>query len=133
MGRMTEVRFRDFSRAPREIGFSADGEEYQVRSAIPPETLQEMAALMKAVRDDPLGSLDAIMRIALEDESAERMCARLRKGHPNPLDIVQAGEICTWMVEQFAQRPTGPSASSSDGSATGGDGTTSTDGQPVAA
>lgn len=125
---MTEVRFRDFSRKPRQIGFSADGEDYQVREAIAPEALQEIATYMKTMREDPLASLEAVMTIALDDDSAARLCARLRKGHPNPLDITQAAEICTWMVEQFTQRPTVPSESSSTGSQTGGDGTISTDG-----
>jgi len=130
---MTEVRFRDFSRTPREINFDADGEHYEGVPAVAPEVLQEMLAALKTVKDDPVGSLKLVWELVLVPESAERITARLKRGHPNPLDIGQAIEICKWLTEEYAQRPTQPSITSSNGSATEPAGTTSTDGQPTEA
>lgn len=124
---------RDFSRAPREIRFTADGEQYDCLPALAPETLQEMLAALKTVRDDTVGALKSVLEMVLTPESAARMVPRLYKAHANPIDVNQAIDICRWLAEQYSERPTQPSISSSDGSATGADGTTSTDGQPAAA
>lgn len=130
---MTEVRFRDFSRKPRDMYFDADGERYYCLPAVAPEVLQEMVTSLRAVKDDPVGALKQVFELVLVEESAVRIVARLKKGHPNPIDIMQAVDICEWLTEEFAQRPTRPSTSSSDGSATEPAGITSTDGQLIEA
>jgi hypothetical protein len=130
---MTEVRFRDFSRTPRDVSFDADGEHYTCVPAVAPEVLQEMLTALKGVKEDPVGSLKMVMELVLVPDSAERIIARLKRGHPNPLDIGQAVEICKWLTEEYAQRPTQPPSSSSNGSAIEPAGITSTAGQPIAA
>jgi len=130
---MTEVRFRDFSRKPREISFDADGEHYDCVSAVAPEVLQEMLGALKAVKDDPVGALKVVWELVLVPEAAERIIARLKRGHPNPIDVAQAVDICMWLTEEYAKRPTQPSISSSNGSATEPAGITSTAGRPIEA
>jgi hypothetical protein len=130
---MTEVRFRDFSRKPREVYFSADGERYDCVQAVAPEVLQEMVVSLRTVKENPVDALKQVFELVLVEESAQRIIARLKRGHPNPLDIMQAVDICQWLTEEYAQRPTLPSTSSTDGSATVIDGTISTDGQPTEA
>lgn len=130
---MTEVRFRDFSRKPRDISFDADGEHYAGVPAVAPEVLQEMLGALKEVKDDPVGSLKKVWELVLVPESAERIIARLKKGHPNPLDIGQAIDIVKWLTEEYAQRPTQPPTSSSNGSATEPAGITSTAGPAIEA
>lgn len=130
---MTEVRFRDFSRAPREMYFTADGERYDCLPAVAPEVLQDMLGALRNVKDDPLGALKLIWELVLVPEAAERLIPRLRRGHPNPLDIGQAVDICKWLTEEYAQRPTQPPTSSSNGSATASAGITSTAGPAIEA
>lgn len=130
---MTEVRFRDFSRKPREIFFTADGERYDCLPAVAPEVLQDMLGALRNVKDDPLGALKLVWELVLVPEAAERIIPRLRRGHANPLDIGQAIDICKWLTEEYAQRPTQPPTSSSNGSATEPVGITSTAGPAIEA
>lgn len=124
---MSEIRTRDFSRSPREIGFSADGETYTCLSAVPPVVLQDIMKLIEGI-DADVTKIDDIFELVMIESEAARIKARLAAGHANPIDIHQAAEIATFLVEQYAQRPTMPSEVSTSGSRAEKNGSSSTDG-----
>lgn len=131
------VRTRDFSRRVSEIDFTADGERHVCRPALPPESVQELLALVRHenIKTD-LTVMLKIFDIIMEPEEATKIAERFKKTSKNPLGLPQVLDIVTWLVEEYTSRPTTPSASSSTGSQTEPEavdaGTTSTDGAPLA-
>jgi hypothetical protein len=125
---MTEIRTRDFSRAPRKLEFSADGETYECHSAVPPVVLQEMLTLSQQHLEEDFSRIADFFDLAAPEDVAARIRARLTPGHKNPLDLYQSIQIVVWLIEEYGQRPTTPSVTSTGGSQTGDNGTSSTDG-----
>lgn len=125
---MTEIRTRDFSRAPRELEFTADGETYKCFSAVPPVTLQEMLTLSNERMEKDYGTIAEFFDLCTAPDVASRIRARLTPGVENPIDLYQAIDIAIWLIQEYAQRPLKSSVSSTDGSRTDSDGKSSTDG-----
>lgn len=125
---MTEIRTRDFSRAPRKLEFSADGETYECFSAVVPVTLQEMLKLSQEHLEEDFSRIADFFDMCATPEVAGRIRARLTPGNPLPLDLYQSIQIVVWLIEEYGQRPTMPSVTSTDGSQTGENGISSTDG-----
>lgn len=113
----TETRTRDFSRRHRELDFTADGEKHICLPALPPESVQELLAL---VRDEniktDLGVSMRIFDIVMIESEAVKLHARLTKASSNPLGLPQVLDIIEWLIEEYTSRPTAPSATSSTGS-----------------
>lgn len=125
---MTEIRTRDFSRTPRKLEFSADGETYECHPAVPPVVLQEMLDLSQGQMESDFTKIADFFDLAAPEAVASRIRARLTPGHDNPIDLYQAISIVVWLIEEYGQRPTTPSETSTDGSRMGDNGTSSTDG-----
>lgn len=128
---MAEVRMRDFSTAPRELAFKAEEDVFQCYTELAPESLQEALGLIPIMQSDFKRTAD-FFELMMAPEPAARMRARLTPG-PNAIGLPRALAIATWLIEEHSARPTMPSVDSFDGSQTGADGSSSTDGvQPAA-
>ena len=114
-----EVRTRDFSRRHRQLDFTADGEKHIALPALPPESVQELVALMKHpdLKTD-MNVVSGIFDIVMTPVEAEKVKARLTKDSKNVLGFTQMIDIVTWLAEEYTQRPTPPSATSLPGSQT---------------
>lgn len=128
---MTQTRLRDFSRVPRPLEFDADGDHFVCHPHVPPETLQDMLNLVPEMQED-FGRIGDFFTLAMPGPSATLMNLRLNSV-TNPITLMQALDIATWLIEAHSQRPTLPSASSTSGLQTEPTGIDSTDGAPQAA
>ena len=125
---MTEVRMRDFSRKVRELGFTADGETYTCLPAIPPVSLQEILRLVRGRMHEDWATAGEFFDIVMDEGEAARIKKRLDPDNGSPLDLHQILDIAKWLIAEHSQRPTTPSATSSDGLQTEETGISSTDG-----
>lgn len=107
---MTEVRMRDFSASPRELEFTADGETYQCHSEVTPDVLQEILTLTRGRLQEDFGTLVEAFELVMLPEVAQTFTPRLHKGHPKPIGMGRAAAILAWLIEEYSQRPTEPSA-----------------------
>jgi hypothetical protein len=130
---MAETKTRDFSRRAASLEFTADGESYVPRPALPPESLQEVLELVrdKKIRED-FTILDQIFDIFMMPSEAEKIKKRFKKDSDNPLGLGQIMDITMWLIEEYSQRPIEPSSGSSSSSSAETDetGTSSTAGVP---
>lgn len=110
---MPEIRMRDFSRTPRALEFDADGDHFVCYSDVPPTVLQDMLNLVDPMRHD-FGLVAEFFDLAMPKASADLARKRLNSAE-NPLSLVQALEIATWLIEEHSQRPLAQSENSSDG------------------
>jgi hypothetical protein len=126
---------RDFSGRSKDIVFTADGDTFYAVPRIATMLFTDLVARINATRngaeneETQMEAVISFFDVALTDESAELMQTRL-SDKKNPIDMGQALDIIGWLIEQYGGRPTPPSQSSSDGSATEATGTSSTDGAP---
>jgi hypothetical protein len=123
---MTSVRTRDFSRAPRELEFSADGDTFTCRPAIAPAALQELVELTRTIGTE-FGRVGEVFDIIMDAPNAAKAKARA-ENRDKPLDLYQILAVLGWLVEEYGQRPLEQSETSSSGSQTADSGTPSTDG-----
>src|SRR5262245_13680469 len=141
---MTEpaVRFRDFTpdNAPTPITFRVAPDEYTAFGGISVPILQELGTALKGIGDDTPEGGDVFAGIATKIETllkvfdtmmapdeAARWRARVYD-KKSPVDFRVVLSITQWLMEQYTNRPTGPSSTSSDGSPTDDGGQPSTAG-----
>jgi hypothetical protein len=122
---------KDFSRKnpPRE--FTADGDTFYCTPGVAAMLIGDIVVNINTTEalNEKMRFVEEFFNATLLDDSFELMKERLRS-KTNPIDIAQAMDIIGWLVEELGQRPTKPSSSSSDGSATEETGTSSTAGVP---
>lgn len=111
---MTQVKTRDFSRKSSGVEFTADGFTHVCRPALAPEVMQDVVALTrdKKITED-FGIVEQIFAQLMFPADFEKIQPRFRREHTNPLGLAQVLEIIEWLVEEYAQRPTEPSVTSS--------------------
>jgi len=117
---------KDFSRKKNLEPFTADGDTF---TPVPGAAAMLVGGIVGQIQgaatlDEKMLAIGEFFDVMLTDESAKLMQDRLRS-KTNPLDINQALEIIEYLTEEIGARPTVPSSSSSDGSATGETGTSS--------
>lgn len=122
----SEVRMRDFTKAPRKLAFKAENDVFDCYDEIDPASLQEAIKLIEVMQGDFARTADFFDRM-MDAENAKRFRARMAPG-PDAIGLHRALAIATWLVEEHAQRPTMPSVDSIEASQTGTSGTSSTDG-----
>lgn len=132
---------RDFSAPQRDTRFKiknrAGGYDYfEGINDLPAMLLVEFAAAMDAASEAEVAKQPEIFadlfRLILNDESITVFLARMRD-RDNPISLTQVTDILPWLMEKYGMRPTGPSESSSDGSAPPASGTSSTASSPATA
>jgi hypothetical protein len=122
---------KDFSRKNQPREFTADGDTFHCTPGIAAMLIGDMVAKIQAAEslEAKMTSIEDFFNVTLDDASFELMKKRLRN-KMNPIDLSQAMDIISWLTEEMGERPTKPSSSSSDGSATEETGTSSTAGVP---
>ena len=127
---MQPTPVRDFSGRTKSIQFTADGDTFYGVPRVATFLLTDIVAQVNAATtlDEKVAYVTTFFKTCLTDESAELITTRMRDKH-NPIDLPQAMDIVSYLVEVYGDRPTQPSESSSAGSTTE-TGTTSTDGAP---
>jgi hypothetical protein len=125
-----DVRFRDFSKKRRPVYFmlngpTPEGERFDCYPALALPSLQEIALISgNMTAENATESFVEFFKVVLQPESAERIEAKLND-RLYPLEIEQANEIMTWLMEVYGLRPSQPSSDSSAGSPTDDAGTPS--------
>lgn len=125
-----DVRFKDFSKKRQPIyfildGVTPEGERFDCYPALALPSLQEIALIAGNMTQETITeSFTEFFAVVLQPESAARMESKL-KDRQNPLEVEQANEIMSWLMEVYGLRPSQPSSGSSDGSPTGDVGTLS--------
>jgi hypothetical protein len=125
---------RDFSRKRKRLDFTIDSDTFEAASVLPADVFAQFVTLYNdRVNVDTiaeqLGLLKQALELALLPESWQRFSARLAdKAHP--IDDDQMSDVMLWLLEEYGMRPTQPSPSSSDGSASPESGTPSTESTP---
>lgn len=124
---------RDFSAAKKVVQFTADGDTFYGVPRVATMLFANVVTKINTTSDNDLATkIEAVTEffdICLIDESANLIKSRLRD-KKNPIDVPQALDIVAYLAEAYGARPTPPSSSSSDGSATEETGTSSTAGAP---
>lgn len=125
-----DVRFRDFSKKRKPIFFILDspnpeGERFDCYPALALPSLQEISLIAgDMTQEKVLESFSAFFKVVLQPDSAERMEKKLYD-RLNPLEVEQANDIMSWLMEEYGLRPSKPSSDSSAGSPTDDAGTPS--------
>lgn len=124
---------RDFSRKRERLVFRIDDDVFEAAAALPGNTLAQFATRFSNVESVPLDQqlkvfADALGLVLLPESNA-RFQKRL-DDLQNPIELEQASDVITWLLEHYGLRPTEPSSDSSTGPASPASGTNSTDGQP---
>lgn len=124
------ARFKKFSGGTKisdfpPLEFDLNEEHFKCKPAIQGSVLLEF--VRDAAGDDGADSAKALYNF-LESAMDEEEYKRLQEVLHNPdvmIDITLIGEIVSWLVEEYSERPTTPPEDSSNGQLTSG--TTSTD------
>jgi hypothetical protein len=111
---MSQIKTRDFSRTSSGVQFTADGYTHICRPALAPEVMQDVVALTrdKKITED-FGIVEEIFKQLMSPANFSEIQPRFRRDHENPLGLAQILEIIEWLIEEYAQRPTTPPATSS--------------------
>lgn len=132
-----EVVFKDFSKQRKRVVFRLGGQEFEALPALPVPVTQRLVQTAQSLKGSEADekALDAVMGIfgeILRPESAARFSALLNNPDTDAeiVDLTDAMDVMTWLMEVFGKRPTLESSDSSNGLPTGTDGTISTAGVP---
>jgi hypothetical protein len=122
---------KDFTRKRKRLTFTIDDDTFEAAPVLPADVFAQFVTLYNdRVQVDTmveqLGMLKQALELALLHESWQRFSARLADKH-NPIDDDQLSDVIMWLLEEYGLRPTQPSPSSSDGSASPESGTPSTE------
>ena len=124
---------KDFSRPHRQLQFRIDDDLFEAARALPGKTLARFATRFadvdKAPADKQLDVFTEALGMVLLPESNARFQKRL-DDLEKPIELEQASDVITWLLEEYGLRPTQPSQPSSTGPASPASGTSSTDAQP---
>ncbi|WP_460071071.1 hypothetical protein [Streptomyces sp. YKOK-I1] len=124
---------RDFTRKRDRLLFRIDDDLFEAAAALPGNTLARFASrfsdIEKTSVDQQLGIFIDVLAMVLLPESAARFNKRL-DDLAQPIELEQASDVITWLLEAYGLRPTEPSSPSSDGPPSPESGTSSTDAPP---
>ena len=120
---------KDFSRPHRQLQFRIDDDLFEAARALPGKTLARFAARFadvdKAPVDKQLDVFTEALGMVLLPESNTRFQKRL-DDLEQPIELEQASDVITWLLEEYGLRPTEPSSESSSGPSSPASGTNST-------
>lgn len=123
---------RDFTRKRKRLVFRIDDDVFEAASALPGKTLGAFATRFANIEKIPVAQqLDVFaeaLGLVLLPESNARFQKRLDDLN-NPIELEQASDVVTWLMEEYGHRPTQPSSPSSTGQPSPASGTSSTDAQ----
>lgn len=123
---------KDFSRPHRQLQFRIDDDLFEAARALPGKTLARFAARFADIEKTPLTQqLDVFaeaLGMVLLPESNARFQKRL-DDLEQPIELEQASDVITWLLEEYGLRPTEPSSESSSGPSSPASGTNSTGAQ----
>lgn len=123
---------KDFSRKRERLVFRIDDDVFEAATALPGKTLSRFATRFTDIEKTPFDKqldvfADALAMVLLP-ESNSRFQKRL-DDLENPIELEQASDVITWLLEHYGLRPTEPSSDSSTGPVSPASGTNSTDAQ----
>lgn len=121
---------KDFSRKRERLVFRIDDDIFEAATALPGKTLSRFATRFADIEKTPFDKqldvfADALGMVLLPESNA-RFQKRL-DDLENPIELEQASDVITWLLERYGLRPTEPSSDSSTGPASPVSGTSSTD------
>ena len=123
---------KDFSRQRKRLQFRIDDDLFEPARALPGKTLTRFAARFadvdKAPVDKQLDVFTEALGMVLLPESNARFQKRL-DDLEQPIELEQASDVITWLLEEYGLRPTEPSSDSSSGLPSPASGTNSTGAQ----
>ena len=124
---------KDFSRKRERLIFRIDDDIFEAATALPGKTLSRFATRFADIEKTPFDKqldvfADALGMVLLPESNA-RFQKRL-DDLENPIELEQASDVITWLLERYGLRPTEPSSDSSTGPTSPASGTNSTDAQP---
>lgn len=127
---------KDFSRKRERLVFRIDDDIFEAATALPGKTLARFATRFADIEKTPFDKqLDVFadaLGLVLLPESNARFQKRL-DDLQNPIELEQASDVITWLLEHYGLRPTEPSSDSSTGPQSPASGTSSTDAPPLQA
>lgn len=125
---------KDFSRKRERLVFRIDADIFEAATALPGKTLARFASRFADIEKTPFDKqLDVFadaLGLVLLPESNARFQKRL-DDLENPIELEQASDVITWLLEHYGLRPTEPSSDSSAGPVSPASGTSSTDAPPL--
>lgn len=133
----TDVAFKDFTKAKKQVRFRIDVDVFEAPSVLPIPVLQQLAGSADALKAggassaETLDQVIGIFDIILLDASAAKLRERIAS-KDNPVDLEQLMDIMLWLLEVYGLRPTQESSDSSAGLPTETSGTPSAAGAPSA-
>ncbi|MEV4227242.1 hypothetical protein AB0J81_09060 [Streptomyces bobili] len=121
---------KDFSRPHRQLQFRIDDDLFEAARALPGKTLARFAARFsdideKTPVDKQLDVFTEALGMVLLPESNACFQKRL-DDLEKPIELEQASDVITWLLEEYGLRPTEPSSESSSGLPGPASGTNST-------
>jgi hypothetical protein len=121
---------KDFSRPRDRLQFTIDGDVFEAAPALPGKTLTEFAKRFSDIAETDLSDrldifADALGMVLLPDSNA--VFQKRFEDLANPIQLEQASDVITWLLEQYGLRPTRPSSPSPTGPPNPEPGTSSTD------
>ena len=123
---------KDFSRPHRQLQFRIDDDLFEAARALPGNTLARFAGrfadIEKTSVDKQLEIFAEVLGMVLLPESNARFQKRL-DDLEQPIELEQASDVITWLLEEYGLRPTEPSSESSSGPSSPASGTNSTGAQ----
>lgn len=124
---------KDFSRKRERLIFRIDDDIFEAATALPGKTLSRFATRFADIEKTPIDKqldifADALGMVLLPESNA-RFQKRL-DDLENPIELEQASDVITWLLEHYGLRPTEPSSDSSTGPQNPEPGTSSTDAPP---
>jgi hypothetical protein len=123
---------KDFTRERKRLLFRIDDDLFEAAQALPGKALARFAGrfadLEKATPEAQLDAIADALSMVLLPESNSRFQKRL-DDLEHPIELEQGSDVIAWLMEEYGNRPTGPSSDSSTGPASPALGTSSTDAQ----
>jgi hypothetical protein len=121
---------KDFTEEHERLQFRIDGDVFEAARALPGKTLAKFAArfagIAESTTEDHVDIVaDALGMVLLPDSNA--LFQKRFEDLERPIQLEQASDVITWLLEQYGLRPTQPSSPSSSGPPNPEPGTSSTD------
>lgn len=109
---------KDFSRPRKRLVFRIDGDLFEAAQALPGQTLAQFAVRFDGVENTTVDKqldafAEALSMVLLPDSNA--LFQKRLKDLENPIELDQASDVITWLMEEYGMRPTQPSSDSSTG------------------
>ncbi len=125
----SEPPVKDFSRQRKRLQFRIDDDLFEAARALPGKTLARFAGRFSDVDKTPVDKqleiFAEVLGMVLLPESNARFQKRL-DDLEQPIELEQASDVITWLLEEYGLRPTEPSSESSSGPSSPASGTNST-------